>query len=134
MILTLFFAPKGLLCRGVWKIMLVCPCVRIHPMSRNRSADLFLASFWNVSRAMLNPRVQKLDHFVLGRPGERKSAGFELWRTDVAPGPSSTGLLYTIVPSGPPLPCGCYLVKETKFIGYIKTILGRFLYGRAILY
>ena len=105
-------APKGLLCRGVWKNMLVCPCVHPHPMSRNRSADLFLASFWNVSRAMLNPRVQKLDHFVLGRPGERKSAGFELWRTYVAPGPSSTGLLYTIVPSGPPLPCGCYLVLQ----------------------
>ena len=84
------------------------PSASIRAMSRNRSADLLLASFWNVSRAMENPRGPETGYLRLHANIKVKKP--ECVRAEIIRACTNSvqdvGPLYAIVPSGQPSPAG----------------------------
>ena len=123
------YCPLGLLCRRVQKSMFVCPWLAAGSLGRWLGHEIGTSSsigpvFGPAGSTLNTLGVQKQDHFVLG--GRMSSIWSILnYRVLTCVGHVWTFLdpSCTIVPKGPPLPCGCNLVTRLDPWGHARTIV-----------
>ena len=100
-------APKGLLCRRVQKSMFVCP---FRPFRSGCHEIGYRTGSVTTCELTMKFGGPKTDPFRSQRKrlAFRPVLNYSMWRALITcPNPPTQ-----IVPEGPPMPCGCYLVQN----------------------